>query len=199
MLPIVKTIAAVALAVAASSALAQDFASVYSSVATAKCKKVDAAKEGEGEWSVWLCPGIGGYVVRMTEDDLRLTVSIARNLKAAANEPAAKHQFPSFNNVHDTLEWRMAKGQPFATIQRWFFIEPEKIAKDGRPTAVGMLVVTRLNPACHAAYVDVAANGGADANVLARQAADEHARSFSCKQKPIVIGKRGRAIELAMP
>jgi hypothetical protein len=43
--------------------------------------------------------------------------------------------------------------------------------------------------------VDVHAN--AIANALARKAADEQARDFDCKNPPIVIGKSGRAIELA--
>jgi hypothetical protein len=196
--PMVRMIVAIALAIlAAGAAFAQDFASLYSSTATRNCKKVDAAKDGEGDWSVWLCPGIGGYVVRVTEDDLRMTVSIGRNLEAAANEPASKHQLTPFNSVHDTLEWRMTKGAPFATIQRWFLSDASNIDKDGRPTPVAMLIVTRLSPACHVAYVDVHAN--AIANALARKAADEHARNFDCNNQPIVIGKRGRAIELATP
>jgi hypothetical protein len=196
---LVRIIAAVVLAVAAGSAFAQDFASVYSSTDVRKCKKVDAAKNGEGDWTVWLCAGIGGRVVLVSEDDLRMTVSIARDRKSAAAQPAASQGFSPFNRIHDTLEWRTSKGAPFATIQRWFLSDSANPGKDGRPPPIGMLVVTRLDPACHVAYVDVAANGGADANVLARQAADEHARNFNCKQKPIVIGKRGRAIELAMP
>jgi len=58
-----------------------------------------------------------------------------------------------------------------------------------------MLVVTRLSPACHVAYVDVQSN--VIANALARKAADEHARNFDCNKPPMVIGKSGRAIELA--
>ena len=183
--------------VAASTAFAQDFASLYSSTAARNCKKVDAAKDGEGDWSVWLCDGIGGYVVRVTEDDLRMTVSVGRNLASAANEPASKHQFAPFNNIHDTLEWRMTKGQPFATIQRWFLSDVSNPDKSGNPTKVAMLVLTRLNPACHVGYVDVHAN--AIANALARKAADERARDFDCNNKPIVIGKPGRAIDLATP
>jgi hypothetical protein len=197
--PIVKTIAAIALMVATSAAFAQDFASVYSSTDVRKCKKVDDAKNGEGDWSVWLCAGISGRVVLVSEDDLRMTVSIGRNRKSAASQPASSQGFSPFNRIHDTLEWRTIKGQPFATIQRWFLSDSANPSKDGRPTPVGMMVVTRLNPACHVAYVDVAANGGASANEIARTAAEEHARNFDCKQKPIVIGKRGRAIELAMP
>ena len=156
--PLVRTIAAVALAVATSAASAQDFASVYSSTDVRKCKKIDAAKNGEGDWSVWLCTGVSGYVVRISEDDLRMTVSIGRDAKSAAAQPAASHQFSPFNRIHDTLEWRTSKGVPFATIQRWFLSDSANPGKDGRPTPVGMMVVTRLNPACHVAYVDVAAN-----------------------------------------
>ena len=42
-------------------------------------------------------------------------------------------------------------------------------------------------------------SANANANELARKAADEHARTFDCNNQPIVIGNRGRAIELATP
>lgn len=191
----VPIVAAFAVAVTAATAFAQDFASLYSSTAVRNCKQIDAAKGGEGEWSVRLCDGIGGQVVLVTEDDLRVTVSIGPNRNAADNEPATKQGFAPFNNVHDTLEWRMSQGRPFATIQRWFLSDSANPSADGRPTQVAMLVVTRLSPACHVAYVDVHSN--AIANALARKAADEHARDFDCNKQPMVIGKSGRAIELA--
>jgi hypothetical protein len=194
--PMLCAAAATAFALATvGPASAQDFASLYSSTAARNCKKIDAAKDGEGDWATWLCSGIGGYVVRVTEDDLRMTVSIGRSLETAANEPAAKQHFAPFNNIHDTLEWRMTKGQPFATIQRWFLSDVANPDKGGKPTQVAMLVITRLNPTCHAGYVDVYAN--AIANALARRAADEHARDFDCTKVPLVIGKSGRSIELA--
>lgn len=195
---VIETIAAIALVVAtASAASAQDFASLYSSTAPRNCKQVDAAKDGEGAWTIWLCPGIGGNVVRVTEDDLRMTVSIGRDLKSAADAPASKHQFAPFNSVHDTLEWRTTKGAPFATIQRWFLSDASNVDKAGKPAQVAMLVVTRLNPACHVGYVDVHAN--AIANALARKAADENARDFDCSNRPMIIGKPGRATQLAKP
>ena len=63
-----------------------------------------------------------------------------------------------------------------------------------------MLAVTRLPPGdvCHVAYVDVAANP--NANELARQAADETARSFICSKDEVrIVGTRGRVIGLARP
>jgi hypothetical protein len=134
--------------------------------------------------------------VRVSEDDLRTAVSIARSIEAAEHEPAANQSFGPFNIVHDTLEWRSdAAGAPFATIQRWFISDNAALDESGRPTSVGLMVVTRLAPSCHVAYIDVRAN--ADHNALARQAADRHARDFDCNNEPLVISNRGRAIELA--
>ena len=70
-----------------------------------------------------------------------------------------------------------------------------------KPRAVSGLAgsaVTRLppGPVCHVAYIDVQAN--ANANELARNAADEFARGFNCgKDEVKVIGASGRAVELA--
>ena len=180
--------------VAAAPASAQEITFRYTSTAPKNCKKVDESK-GEGEWVVYLCRGVGGNIVLVSEDDLRTTVSIARNVAAAKEQPAASQSFGPFNIIHDTLEWRMVKDAPFATIQRWFISDNAALDKSGRPTSVGLMVVTRLAPACHVAYIDVRAN--AEPNVLARQTADTHARGFDCKDKPLIIGNRGRAIELA--
>ena len=60
-----------------------------------------------------------------------------------------------------------------------------------RETSTGrVLVVTRLAPGgvCHVGYVDGRANP--DANKLAQELADKHARGFQCgKDKPVVAGK----------
>ena len=97
----------------------------------------------------------------------------------------------------DLKLWRMTRGQPFATIQRWFLSDAANVDRSGKPAQAAMLIVTRLNPACHAAYIDVHAN--AIANALARKAADDHARDFDCNNRPMVVGKSGRSIDLATP
>jgi len=193
------TAATAMLVMATAPVQAQEYVSRYTSTATKSCKMVAQSKPGDGDWATWSCPGTAGLVVRMTEDDLRMTISVGRNLKAAEQEPAASQTFGPFNQVIDTLEWRSPKGgAPFATIQRWMLSDSENEQPNGRPTQVGLLVVTRLapGPVCHVAYIDVKAN--ADPNVLARQAADEKARNFDCKNKPLVIGERARAIALAV-
>jgi hypothetical protein len=187
---------------AAGVALAEEFSSQYTSTAQRNCKKVKASKAvGDGDWSVNSCPGVAGLVVLLNEDDLRTTVSVGRTIGAAEKEKAAEQGFRPFNFVGDTLEWRSVKGapRPFAIIQRWMIADNENLDKNSRPISVPLLVVTRLapGPMCHVAYIDGRAN--AEPNKLARQAADENARTFDCAGKPLVVGERGRAIELALP
>ena len=141
---------------------------------------------------------MAGYVVLVSEDDLRETVSVGRNRRAASKEPAAQTRFGPFNSTTHTVEWRAAGGKPFAIIQRWHIADNADQDKEGRPVAKPMLAVTRLSPGpvCHVAYVDVQANP--NANELARKAADEIARDFKCgKDQVKVIGLSGRAVELA--
>jgi len=137
-------------------------------------------------------------VVRIFDVDLRQTVSFGPTIAAAAKQPAAEQGFGPFNHVHDTIEWRTRAGKPFATIQRWFIADNEKPQADGRPTDVPILVVMRLAPACHIVYIDASAN--ADANELARKAADDKAADFKCgKDEAAIVGKQGRGSELAKP
>ncbi|MEW6150821.1 MAG: hypothetical protein AB1745_22795, partial [Pseudomonadota bacterium] len=145
-----------------------------------------------------VCPGKGGLVVLIAEDDLREVVSVGRNRKQAAEEPAANVWFAPFNSSESTIEWRTAGEKPFAIIQRWHIADNTDPDKQGRPKTKAMLVVTRLppGPVCHVAYVDAVANP--TANELARKAADDFARGFTCgKDEVKVIGTSGRAVELA--
>lgn len=198
------TIAATALALLAASAAtisrsnAETIGSSYTSTAPKDCR-VQSAGNGVDDSTVRTCPGKNGLVVLIAEDDLRETVSVGRNRLAASKEPAAETWFGPFNSTTHTVEWRAADGRPFALIQRWHLADnADEDKKSGRPIAKPMLAVTRLppGPVCHVAYVDVQANP--DANELARQAADEIARHFKCgKDKVKVVGKSGRAVELA--
>ncbi len=145
-------------------------------------------------------PGVHGFVVLVSENDLRETVSVGRNRAFADKEPAAKKWFGPFSSAATTVEWRSRRSssRPYAIIQRWSLADNNDPDKDGRPRDKQMLVVTRLPPGgvCHIAYVDVAAN--TNANELARKAADETARNFDCaKDKVRILGTPGRATELA--
>ena len=173
---------------------AQTFSSSYTSTAEKDCRVKTTGQDG----STSVCPGRAGLIVLLSEDDLRQTVSVGRTRKAAEREPAASSGFGPFNWTTNTIEWRATGGKPFAIIQRWHIADNDDPDKNGHPTDRELLVVTRLPPGevCHVAYVDVAAN--ANPNQLARKAAGEIARSFKCgKDEVRIVGKRGRAVELA--
>lgn len=177
---------------------AQSVGSQYTSTAPKDCHQIGKPSELDGS-TTRVCKGKDGLEILIAEDDLREIVSVGRNRRAAAEEPAAKVWFAPFNSSETTVEWRTAAARPFAIIQRWWHIadgtDPDK---EGRPNTKAMLIVTRLppGPVCHVAYVDAIANP--NANELARKAADEFARSFTCgKDEVKIIGARGRAVELA--
>lgn len=178
-------------------AAAQSMGSTYTSTAPKDCRPVGKPSELDGS-TTRLCPGKDGLMVLIAEDDLREVVSVGRSRKAAAEEPAAKVWFAPFNSSENTVEWRTAGTKPFAIIQRWHIADGSDPDKQGRPNTKAMLVVTRLppGPVCHVAYVDAIANP--NANELARKAADDFARGFTCgKDEVRIIGTRGRAVELA--
>lgn len=180
---------------------AEPAVSRFTSAKLDKCRKFDRVRIADTEYAAaWACKGLAGHVVVVSEQDLRTTVSVGNSVKAAAREPAASQSFAPFNFTYETIEWRALAGnaRPFAMIQRWNISDNDNPGKDNRPGRTALLVVTRLppGPVCHSAYVDVKANR--EPNILARQAADEIARSFDCaKDKVRVVGERGRAIELA--
>ena len=182
-------------------AAAQAAQSQYTSTAEKACKTHSRSKRSEEmPWVELSCAGHGGYVVRLSDADLRMTVSAGRTIAAAAKEPAAEKNFGPFNRAHDTVEWRSIAGKPFAIIQRWSLSDSDNTTPSGRPAEVGMMVVTRLppGPVCHVAYI--AAKENPDHNALARQTADEKAAAFRCgTDKIMIVGKPGRATELAAP
>jgi hypothetical protein len=173
---------------AATPAAAEEIVSQYTSADLKKCRKFGVVKIEDSEHAAsWECKGLAGYVVLVSDDDARTTVSIGRSVKAAAKEPAASEGFPSFNSSHDTVEWRSLKGgQPFAVIQRWSVAHHDQAGEQKKDRQ--LLIVTRLPPGrvCQVAHVEAAHK---DANLLARQAADQYARTFRCgKDKVRTIG-----------
>jgi hypothetical protein len=180
------------------AASAETFESSYTSIVEKKCRKFDVLNIGDNEYAASrVCAGRGGYKVFINEDDLRATLTVGKTLRQAGKEPVAHEHYGAFNDYEDKVEWRSGRdGNPFAIIVGWSFADNENTDATGRPKSARLLVVMRLppGPVCKVAYVDRAANG--DANVLARKAADDIARTFKCgTDTPQVIGKRGRAIE----
>ena len=169
------------LAVLPGPAVAQT--SAYTSLVLAACSERPRNPREELPLLVWDCPGYGGIPVLVSESDGRVSVAYGVD---GQPEIGGGQTLPEFNTIGDTLEWRLdAAGAPYATILRY-----QTQPGDGGPTGE-VLVVTRLgDTVCHIAYVDALAN--ANANELARQAADLFARTFDCNANTAVwVGQGG--------
>lgn len=166
-------------------AQAQEVSSAYTRVDVRRdCRhRVGTAVEDYGDWR---CKGFAGVPMWLGAGDQRMYVSFGPR---AADEPAAEQTLAPFNSFYKgVVEWRLEGRKPFATIVRWRVKTADD--RENRDARGRVLVVTRLppGPVCHVGYVDARANG--DANELARDIADRHARGFACgKDRPIVSGK----------
>lgn len=172
---------------AAGTAMAADtpaFDSAYTDIDLAKCENTYADEETGS--MAWACTGYDGIPIYVAEGDLRMFISYGED---AANEFAASRTLSPFNAINDKLEWRLdmrgPKPVPVATILRFNTAgieDPEKGSE--------VLVVTQLGlgKTCHIAYVDAKLN--ANANVMAREAADSLAGKVDCTTtEPVWLGK----------
>ena len=148
---------AVALIAGAAPAQPAGVTSAYTSLDLDRCEVVD---NGETPQSMeWRCGGHAGLPLFVQNGDDRYDVDAGMQDEDAL-------WADTFDYPGDTVEWRLKSGVPFAIIYRLRSSNPdhpatsklvvETIGKDGRR-------------GCRVASVDGAA---ADANVLARKAAD---------------------------
>lgn len=155
------------------------FNSAYTDLDLDECLVLDADDFGAS----WSCPGYKGYPLMVTEGDLRFSLIYGFGAKMADGQT-----LPPFNHVGEKLEWRLSnelgRWMPIATIVRYYTADPETGEDKGQ-----VLVVTQLveGNSCHIAYIDALAN--ANANELAREAADKSG-SFECARDEVeIIGK----------
>lgn len=176
----------------ARTAAAADIASAYSDIDLDKTCKFDPSADDAGDSACAWCTGLGGAAVRFCEGDLRQSIEYGP-VDAQSNHWAS---FGQFNHMAPRIEWRTQGGKPFAAIQRRFIENenpatgtPDK-AHEGQVLVVST-VATADNPvSCFVAFVDARANR--NANELARQAADELARGWTCgSDEPPYLGERG--------
>lgn len=175
-------------ALAAASAAAQTIESAFTDFDVGKCRHI--AGKVEEDYGEWHCKGYDGMRVWMGAADQRLMISLGQRAK---DEPAAHQTLASFNGEGKKIEWRIDRSanqkRPFAAIMRWSTTKPDD---KGDQVQGEVLVVTRLPPGavCHVGYVDGRANQNADE--LAREIADKHARQFHCrKDAAVVLGATG--------
>lgn len=159
------------LLVAGPAAAQSGFNSAYTDINLDQCLVLDADDFGAS----WSCPGYKGYPLMVEEGDLRFSLSYGFNVD---KNRTGFQTLPPFNTLGPRLEWRLSNASgrwlPIATIVRYHTADPETGVDKGQ-----VLVVTQLveGNTCHIAYVDARAN--ANANELARQAADQ-AGDFDC-------------------
>lgn len=168
--------AAIALAAAALVAPAQAAViSAYTDLDLDQCLVLDA----DDFVSQWSCPGYKGYPLKVIQTELRFALQFGFNL----DQEPKRQTLPPFNTLGPKLEWRLSNDSgrwlPIATIARYETATKANGTPDG-----AVLVVTQIKPgqSCHIAYIDAKAN--ADAETLARAAADK-AGSFECAKDTI--------------
>ncbi|MFX3680689.1 MAG: hypothetical protein ACN6I5_05670 [Hyphomicrobiales bacterium] len=151
--------------------------SVYTTLDLDACAVLDQDDESGG--ISLQCDGLPGHPVFASEGDLRFDVDYG-----VPND--RWESFGPFNSVGETVEWRVADGEPHAAILR-FFIDT---GMTGGPEDKGQaLVVSRVGtdaaPGCVVAVVDAKVE---QANGVARGAAAMAPR-FACgTDMPVAIG-----------
>jgi hypothetical protein len=153
--------------------------SEYTNLDLTKCKSLGPVQQEDGGGS-WECKGLKDYPVVYSEGDLRGTIAFGRS---ADIQCAASQSFGHFNSPGKTIEWRMNKGKPFATILRWFTDNGEP---DGKQN---WLVVTKIDSddVCRTAIIDTQYP---NANEAARLAADQAVNFICSKDLPTVISAK---------
>lgn len=156
------------------------------------CKvTAEPAEDEGGDWSELLCTGYGDYPVYLSYADARESMFYGF---PPGDKPTSWESFNGFNGVSGTIEWRLDKGVPFATILRW------SIATDVPEKNIEVLVVSKVaqpddHDGCVVGYVVAPDNPGH--NVQAREIADDHARGFACwRDEPVV---RAGSVPLPTP
>ncbi|PKQ03086.1 MAG: hypothetical protein CVT72_15710 [Alphaproteobacteria bacterium HGW-Alphaproteobacteria-11] len=161
--------------------------SQYSSIDIDDCTMMVEDEITNAAWFV--CPSFGDHTVTVVEGDLRYYIEIDDQDR---EKMLSGQTLAPFNRLGKMLEWRLGRdGKAFATIVR-YHTQPD--SGDGTFHDGQVLVVSKIGAeACHVAYVDARAN--ADANALARAAADEHAATFNCATDTVLrIGKPDRSL-----
>ena len=161
--------------------------SAYTTIDLKLCEVAGITANG----TVFICRGLDGYAISLAEVNGRTFMAAGINPQKtmAATQALKATNTPLRKSGRATVEWRFTlKDQrrvPYAMIVRYF---------TRSDTAMGeVLVVTKIagNVACHVAYIDALANS--DAIVLARQIADDRARSFDCVTPATIEGAVGNS------
>ncbi len=154
---------------------APQFASTYTEFDLTKCEVLSEERE-EGSSAEYRCPGFGDLPLLVQEGDGRFDLD-------AGSDDGGFQTIGAFNDIGDTVEWRLKDGQPFAVIFR--FLDVTEGAR-GRSVLAVETVGRPGKGACRVAQI---AGNAPDANQKARELADAAAAdAFVCSSQPERVG-----------
>jgi len=168
-----RTLLITSLILAATVFAAAQNTSIYTSTRTSSCRTIKSSDEGAGSY-LGECRGVGGYKIRVLEDDIRQTIDVVTpaNKKFALDFWAF---YSGFSAVGEKIEWRMKGGVPVALIARFNVSDPEDYKKT---TSYLMVAKVGKTSSCVTDVVEPAAGQ----NETARKLADA-ASTKPCKSK----------------
>ncbi|WP_420454812.1 hypothetical protein [Rubrivirga sp.] len=144
-----------------------DVRSAYTEIAA--CETIETSDESGG--FVQRCSGYRGTPLYISRGDLRYDVDVGvRN--DTWETPGG------FNDLGETVEWRLRDGRPFAAIVRYEVEGPGGTAAERRSDLAVVKVGREGAPGCLVGYVP--ADASPDQNTAARRLADRRAASFEC-------------------
>ncbi|WP_300527574.1 hypothetical protein [Maricaulis sp.] len=174
--------------------------STYSNIEPEVCEGIYSSDEGPVFVSA--CQGVGPWTVYVHADSHREMTAYA----TVPLEPGERPEHFAFGGYmgnmggyNNVIEWRLKRegGEPFATIHRYRFPDPDDFSRAREILTVTALRADYAFESCHVGYVD--ATDLPDANVLARELADRLSYTFRCGTDYIwVIDRDTPTIEAAI-
>jgi hypothetical protein len=153
----IAAIAALILAASAADAQSAQITSAYTKLDLDKCARIDRGEEPQS--ATWRCRGYAGVPLFVQNGDERYDVDAGR-------EDADELWADGFDYPGATVEWRLARGKPFAIIYRLNPANPEA----SKWSRLMVETIGRAKPGCRVASIDAR---GKNANAEARRAADQ--------------------------
>lgn len=138
------------------------------------CKVLESTSE-EGGYYLAECPGEGGYKLRVSESDLRQSVTVIAPDGAGTDLDLARHTGGGFSSLGETAEWRGA-GEGAAFVPDSLIVRHEVVTNPEGTATTSYLVIARLTPTpCVTARLEP----GPEQNARARNLADAGAPCIS--------------------
>ncbi len=180
------------------AAFAQNHTSAYTKLIFDRhCEIIEQYEAGiEAKCTGYTEPGNSPdqqWPIYFSDGDLRQMVRFGHT----SIKPERWESFGEFNQVGETIEWRLNGTRPVAAILRWYIenTNPQTGMQNKQHRGQVLVVSTvassdRPHNACVVGYVDARSNK--NANELARNIADSLAEQFRCGiDLPEFYGKRG--------